>query len=104
MVIEIDAWNIRERTAWGQSAKLRAKGEEPARWHWVYGATCFLLSQRAETAGGRPLIIDRGFAMTRGGIDALREQIWAECRRRGLNQGRRRAGHRRRSHLDMETR
>jgi hypothetical protein len=52
-VIELDAWNIRERDHWGQSAALRARGEEPGRWHWVYGATCFRLDQRGQTAGER---------------------------------------------------
>ena len=36
LLIEIDAWNIRERDYWGQSDKLRKKGEDPSRWHWVY--------------------------------------------------------------------
>jgi len=86
LVIELDAWNVRERTDWGRSAQLRAAGTEPARWHWVYGGTCFRLSQRAQTASGRPVILSRGYVMTRGGIDALREQIWAEASRHGLGQ------------------
>src|SRR5580704_1526090 len=84
LVIELDAWNIRERDAWGQSKALRQKGEEPSRWHWAYGGTCFRLSQRAETAGGRPTILSRGYAMTRGGTEALKEQLWAEAMRHGL--------------------
>jgi len=84
LVIELDAWNIRERDAWGQSDALRQKGEEPARWHWVYGGTCFRLSQRSQTAGGRPVILSRGYAMTREGTDALKEQLWAEAMRHGL--------------------
>jgi hypothetical protein len=32
-VIELDAWNIRERDDWGQSAQRRAAGHEPQRWH-----------------------------------------------------------------------
>jgi hypothetical protein len=84
LVIELDAWNIRERDAWGESAAHRARGEEPPRWHWVYGGTCFRLGHRGETAGGRATIVSRGYAMTRGGIEALREQIWAEASRRGL--------------------
>jgi len=85
LVIELDAWNIRERDEhWGQSAALRAAGQEPARWHWAYGGTCFRLNQRAQTAGGRPVILSRGTVMTRGGVDALKEQLWAEAMRRGL--------------------
>lgn len=84
LVIELDAWNIRERDDWGQSAQLRAQGQEPSRWHWAYGGTCFRLDQRAQSAGGRPTILSRGYVMTRGGVDALKEQLWAEAMRRGL--------------------
>ena len=84
LVIELDAWNIRERDAWGQSQTLRAAGQEPSRWHWVYGGTCFRLNQRAQTDGGRPELLSRGYAMTRGGVDALKQQLWAEAMRRGL--------------------
>lgn len=84
LVIELDAWNIRERDDWGQSAAQRAAGQEPSRWHWVYGGTCFRLSQRVRRPGGRPEILSRGYAMTRGGVEALKEQLWAEAMRRGL--------------------
>jgi hypothetical protein len=85
LVIELDAWNIRERDEWGQTCKRRAAGQEPQRWHWVYGGTCFRLSQRVQTANGRPLILSRGIVMTRGGIDALRTQLYAEALRQGLD-------------------
>src|SRR6266487_3954999 len=88
LVIELDAWNIRERNdeQWGQTEPLRKAGQEPEWWHWVYGGTCFRLSQRVKTAGGRSLILSRGTVMTRGGIDALRQQLWAEAMRHGLGQ------------------
>jgi hypothetical protein len=86
MVIELDAWNIRERDDWGQSEALRQAGHKPERWHWVYGGTCFRLSQRSQTEGGRPVILSRGYVMTREGVDALRDQLWAEAMRRGLGQ------------------
>ena len=86
LVIEMDAWNVRERDQWGRTRALRKKGEEPTRWHWVYGGTCFRLSQRVESAGGRAMILSRGTVMTRGGIDALRTQIFAEAQRHGLGQ------------------
>jgi hypothetical protein len=88
LVIEVDAWNLRERDGWGQSEALRRAGQEPARWHWAYGGTCFRLSQRGQTAGGRPVILSRGFVMTRGGVEALREQLWAEAMRHGLGKAR----------------
>jgi hypothetical protein len=86
MIIQLDAWNIRERDDWGQSAALRRRGQEPERWHWVYTGTCFRLDHRGQTAGGRPVITERGFVATRQGIAALREQLHAEALRRGLGQ------------------
>lgn len=86
MIIQLDAWNIRERDQWGQTRALRRKAQEPERWHWVYTGTCFRLDQRGKTAGGRPVISERGFVATREGIDALREQLYAEALRRGLGQ------------------
>ena len=86
LIIQLDAWNIRERDAWGQTGALRKLGQEPERWHWVYTGTCFRLDHRGTTAGGRPLISERGFVATRQGIDALRAQLHAEAVRRGLGQ------------------
>lgn len=84
MVLELDAWNIRERDEhWGLSAEVRARGGKPERWHWVYAGTVFRLSDRVQK-GKRPIILSRGFASTRGGIDALREQLHAEALRHGL--------------------
>jgi hypothetical protein len=86
MIIQLDAWNIRERDAWGQTAPLRRRGHQPERWHWVYTGTVFRLDHRGETAGGRPVIVQRGYVFTRQGLDALREQVQAEALRRGLGQ------------------
>lgn len=86
MIIQVDAWNIRERDQWGQTEALRRKGQEPERWHWIYTGTCFRLDHRGTTAGGRPVISERGFVATREGIDGLREQLHAEALRRGLGQ------------------
>lgn len=86
MIIQMDAWNIRERDGWGQTQRLRRAGKEPERWHWVYMGTCFRLDQRGKTAGGRAVITERGFVATRAGIEALRQQLHAEAMRRGLGQ------------------
>jgi len=88
LVIELDTWNIRERNEqdWGHTEELRQAGREPEWWHWVYGGTCFRLSQRVQTPGGRSLILSRGTVMTRGGIDELKRQLWAEAMRHGLAQ------------------
>jgi hypothetical protein len=86
MIIELDAWNIRERDHWGQTEELNKAGQEFSRWHWAYGATCFRLDQRGQTEGGRPFITERGYVMTRGGLEELEKQLWAEAVRRGLLQ------------------
>ena len=86
LVIEIDAWNIRERDDWGRSAALRKRGEDPKRWHWVYTATIFRLDQRGTTASGRPVISERRFVATRTGLDAFRRQLYAEALLCGLSQ------------------
>jgi hypothetical protein len=85
LVIELDAWNIRERDDWGRSWQCRAAGREPARWHWVYGGTCFRLDQRVPQ-GDRARILSRGTVMTREGEDGLRDQLFAEAQRHGLAQ------------------
>jgi hypothetical protein len=85
LVIELDAWNIRERDDWGKSAAKRSAGQEPQRWHWTYGGTCFRLDQRVES-GGRARILSRGTVMTRGGMEGLRDQLFAEAQRHGLAQ------------------
>jgi len=84
LVIEIDAWNIRERDGWGESAQLAARGEPASRWHWVYGATVFRLGERGETQSGRKMILSRGYVMTRKGVDALADQVFAEAVRQGM--------------------
>jgi len=86
LIIQMDAWNIRERNDWGQTEALRTAGQEPKRWHWVYTGTVFRLDQRATTASGRPVITERGYVATRLGLDAFREQLYAEALQRGLLQ------------------
>lgn len=86
LVIELDAWNIRERDDWGQTRAKRAAGQEPQRWHWAYGGTCFRLDQRVPSEGGRARILSRGTVMTRSGVEGLRQQLFAEAQRHGLAQ------------------
>jgi hypothetical protein len=86
LVIEIDAWNIRERDHWGQTEALREKGEKLTRWHWVYVGTIFRLDHRAQSAGGRPIISQRAYAVTRGGVEALIRQIYYEALLCGLGE------------------
>jgi hypothetical protein len=86
LVIEIDAWNIRERDHWGQTEELRAKGEKVSRWHWVYVGTVFRLDHRAQTASGRAVISQRAYAVTRAGVEALIRQLYYESLFCGLGQ------------------
>jgi len=86
LVIEIDAWDIRERDNWGKTQALREAGEKLDRWHWVYMATVFRLDHRGQTAGKRAMITQRGYAATRLGIEALSAQLYREALARGLGQ------------------
>jgi len=84
LVIEIDAWNLRERDNWGKTQALLKAGEETGRWPWVYTGTVFRLDQRSTTESGRPIIADRGYVATRRGIDSFQRQLYAEALQRGL--------------------
>jgi len=93
LVIQIDAWNIRERDHWGQTQKMRARQQKVERWHWVYTATCFRLNHRC-TQGRfktrlRAVITERSYVATRGGIEPLMQQLYYEARARGLGQTKR---------------
>lgn len=89
LVLQIDAWNIRERDHWGQTQALREQGEEFSRWHWVYTGTCFRLDQRCVKGKHRPIITQRSYVATRGGIEPLIQRLHAEARRRGLGRAQR---------------
>lgn len=87
VVIEIDAWNVREREAgWGKKPAERAAAAEKAHaWHYVWGATVFRLGERVQKDGSkRAIIASRGTVMTRGGADALGRQTFAEAVRQGM--------------------
>jgi exonuclease VII large subunit len=84
LVIQIDAWNIRERDHWGETPALRRRGEDPQRWHWVYTATCFRLEQRCRKGKRRAVITERSYVATREGVEAMMRQLQAEAMRRGL--------------------
>jgi hypothetical protein len=93
LVIQIDAWNVRERDHWGQTEKLRRKDAKFDRWHWVYTATCFRLSHRCKKGRFnnklRAIITERSYVATRGGIEPLMKQLYYEARARGLTQAQR---------------
>ena len=88
LVIQIDAWNVRERDHWGQTQKRRRQNLERERWHWVYTGTCFQLSHRCKKGRFknklRAIITERSYVATRRGVEALMEQLYYEARARGL--------------------
>jgi hypothetical protein len=86
LVIEIDAWNIRERDDWGRTEQLRHQGKDHSRWHWVYMGTVFRLDHCGQTAGQRAVISQRGYVATRLGIEDLLRQLYREALERGLGQ------------------
>jgi hypothetical protein len=91
LIIEIDAWNIRERDDWGRTNEARQEAllqgkDAPSKWHWVYVATVFRLDHRGEKDGGRPFISQRGYVSTRLGTQALMRQLYQEAIDRGLRQ------------------
>jgi hypothetical protein len=80
LVIEIDAWNIRERDDWGRTLEARQEAqrqnkEVPSKWHWVYVATVFRLDHRGTTAAERPVISQRRYVSTRLAIEELMRQL-----------------------------
>jgi hypothetical protein len=93
LVIQIDAWNIRERDHWGQTQKRRRQNLEVERWHWVYTATCFRLSHRCKKGRFknklRAIITERSYVATRAGMEALMQQLYYEARACGLAQAQR---------------
>lgn len=93
LVIQIDAWNIRERDYWGETEKRRRHNLDVDRWHWVYTATCFRLSHRCKKGRFknklRAIITERSYVATRSGTDALMQQLYYEARARGLAQAER---------------
>lgn len=91
LVMEIDAWNIRERDDWGRTLEarqeaLRQNKEAPSKWHWVYVATLFRLDHRATTAADRPVISQRRYVCTRLGIEDLMRQLYRQAIDCGLGQ------------------
>lgn len=91
LIIEIDAWNIRERDDWGHTEEVRQEAlrqnqSPPSKWHWVYVGTVFRLDHCGRTAGGRALISQRGYVSTRLGVEALMRQLYRQAIDSGLGE------------------
>jgi len=84
----MDCWNIRERDDWGQTERIRQKGEEPKRWHWVWTGTVFGLKERVQKSD-RAMILQRGYVATRQGMEEFTEQLHAQALRQGLGKAKR---------------
>jgi hypothetical protein len=84
LVIELEAWNIRERNPkdWGQTEELRKKGRGSGvvalgLWWDVFSIESTSADQRGPFADPESW---------NGGLEALKQQIWAEAMRHGLGQ------------------
>jgi len=84
LVIQMDAFHIRERDEWGNTERLLKRKVEFSRWHWVYAGTCYRLDHCAKTASGREIISQRGYVATRMGLEYFEELLYAEALQRGL--------------------
>jgi hypothetical protein len=87
LVLQIDAWNIRERDFWNETAAMREREPDFSRWHWVYTATAYRLEQRCVKGPPekqRAVITERSYVATREGIETMTRQLHGEAIRRGL--------------------
>jgi hypothetical protein len=71
MILQLDACNLQERDGWGQSAALRRPRPGARTLALGLRGKVILLDHRGQTAGGRPVITQRGFVLTRQG--------WTTC-------------------------
>jgi hypothetical protein len=85
LVIMLDGWMARERGPdWG--AGPRRKNPQRIAWHEIKSAVIYRLEQRAETAGGRGLLVEKIVVATppeTAPVD-FGAAVHAEARRRGL--------------------
>lgn len=87
LVIELDGWMVRERGAqWGvKPPELTA---ERVAWHELKTGVIFRLEDRAQTAGGRRLLLEKYHVAWRGAPEEFGRRVQAEALRRGLCQAR----------------
>lgn len=89
LVIQVDAFHIRERDDWGLTEKKQKKGEPISRWHWTYVGTCYRLDHASKSESGRPLISQRGYVATREGLESFERQLYACALQQGLEHAKR---------------
>lgn len=85
LVIQMDGWMIRERGGqWGcKPAEIKA---ERVAWHELKTGVIFRLEDRAQTAGGRRLLLQKYHVAWRGEPEEFGRRVQAEALRRGLCQ------------------
>lgn len=87
LIIEMDAWMIRERgEQWG--LKPAEKPAERVLWHEMKTAVIFRLEHRSQNQSGRREIIEKYTVAYRGSPYEFGRRVFAEALRRGLNQAR----------------
>lgn len=89
LVIMLDGWMARERGPdWGASA--RRKNAQRVHWHEIKSAVIYRLEQRAETAGGRGLLLEKFVVACPPETPPVDfgAAVQAEARRRGLGRAR----------------
>jgi hypothetical protein len=89
LVIMMDGWMARERGPdWGASA--RKVNAERVQWHEIKSAVIYRLDQRAQTAGGRGLLLTKYVVACRPQTEPVDfgRAVQAEARRRGLGRAR----------------
>lgn len=85
LVIMLDGWMARERGPdWG--AGPRQKNPQRSAWHEIKSAVIYRLDQRAQTAGGRGLLVEKYAVATPPETDPVDfgAAVQAEAQRRGL--------------------
>lgn len=85
LLIMMDGWMARERGAdWGMKP-AQTQGER-VRWREMKTAIILRVEDRARTASGRPIVVEKAIVAHQGEWDGLAKKLYAEALRRGLKQ------------------
>lgn len=86
LVLMMDGWLVRERGPhWGKEGE-RSRDDKPVEWHEVKSAVIYRMEQRAETAGGRGMLVEKSIVACPPltAVVDFGASVEAEARRRGL--------------------
>lgn len=85
LLIMMDGWMARERgPEWGR--KPSEKEGDRVRWREMKTAIVLRVEDRARTASGRPVVVEKAIVAHQGEWDGLSKKLYAEALRRGLKQ------------------